>query len=251
MLAAFAWLAQALSCGYYMFFLSVVLALWMLWFVPGRWTLRALGIAALAFAGAALLMAPILLGYRRILQDTYGFNRAIDEIRLFSADVAGLLLAPEDLLAWGWVHVIQRPESSLFPGLAIVLLAAYAIYGAKPLAVPAGEARAMRLLRVAGAVILIVLLVAAALADRERRMAADARRRSFALDRKRRQAAGAGARGGRGADGLVAAAARGDSRALAPDVLPPVRVRDVDPRARAGADDHGSAHDLARRPTDG
>jgi F5/8 type C domain len=162
-LAAFAWLSQALSCGYYMFFLSVVLALWMLWFVPGRWTLRALGTAALAFAGAALLMTPILLGYRRILQDTYGFNRAFDEIRLFSADVAGLLLAPEDLLTWGWVHVVQRPESSLFPGLALVLLAAYAIYGAKPLAVPAGEARAMRFLRVACAVILAVLLVAAAL----------------------------------------------------------------------------------------
>ena len=39
-LAAFAWLMQALSCGYYMFFLSVLLALWAVWFVPGRWSLR-------------------------------------------------------------------------------------------------------------------------------------------------------------------------------------------------------------------
>ena len=84
---------------------------------------------------AALLLAPFLLDYQVILRDTYGFSRPLDEIRGFSADVAGLLLAPEDLLLWGWVHVIQRPESSLFPGVAIVLLAGFAIFGAKPFAI--------------------------------------------------------------------------------------------------------------------
>ena len=105
-LAAIAWWMQALSCGYYMFFLSVLLALWMLWFAAGRWTVAMLGRSALAFAAALLLLAPVLQGYQSILRGTYGFSRAADEIRLFSADAAGLLLASEDLLLWGWVHLV-------------------------------------------------------------------------------------------------------------------------------------------------
>src|SRR5688572_28826347 len=38
-LAAGAWLMQSLSNGYYMFFLSVLLALWFAWFAIGRWPL--------------------------------------------------------------------------------------------------------------------------------------------------------------------------------------------------------------------
>lgn len=161
--AAFAWLAQALSCGYYLFFLSALLALWLLWFAVGRWPLRALGHAALAFGAAALMMAPVLWNYRLILNDTYGFHRSLDEIRLFSADAAGLLLASEDLLTWGWLHVIQRPESSLFPGLAVLALAAFAIYSSRPFRVPAGEAKPVRLFRIACAAILVLLLVATVL----------------------------------------------------------------------------------------
>ena len=161
--AAAAWLMQALSCGYYMFFLSVLLALWAVWFVPGRWSSKSMMTAAGAFAVAALLVAPILRDYQVILHDTYGFSRSLDEIRFYSADVAGLLLAHEDLLLWGWVHVIQRPESSLFPGVAIVLLAGFALFSAGPLRVPAGESRRRRMVRAALTAILIVLLVAAAL----------------------------------------------------------------------------------------
>jgi hypothetical protein len=162
-LAAAAWLMQALSCGYYMFFLSVLLALWMLWFAVGRWTPRMLGRAALAFAAAAVMLAPILRGYQSILRDTYGFSRTMDEIRLFSADVAGLLLAPEDLLVWGWVHVIRRPESSLFPGLAIVLLAGFALYRTKPFSVQPGEPAWIRTLRLALTAALLVLSIATAI----------------------------------------------------------------------------------------
>jgi hypothetical protein len=162
-LAASAWLMQALSCGYYMFFLSVLLALWVLWFAAGRWPLRTLAGAAAAFGVAALLLAPVLRDYQIILRDTYGFSRSIGEIRIFSADVAGLLLASEDLLLWGWVHVIQRPESSLFPGIAMVLLAAFAVFSATPFGVEPGESPRMRTLRAALAAILIVLLIATAI----------------------------------------------------------------------------------------
>ena len=43
-----------------------------------------------------------------------------DEIQAFSADVASLLTAPGNLRVWGWLNVVDRPESALFPGLALV-----------------------------------------------------------------------------------------------------------------------------------
>ena len=160
-LAAAAWLLQGLTNGYYLFFLSAMLALWFAWFALGRWPAGAIARLAGFFAAAALLVAPFLLGYRNILVETYGFSRGVDEIRGFSADVAGLLLASEDLLVWGWVHVIQRAESSLFPGVTIVVLAGFAIYAARPFATGAGDSRSLRILRVALAALVIALLTAA------------------------------------------------------------------------------------------
>ena len=91
----------------------------------GRWPLRQVRDRRRpAFAvGGAAARCRSCCGYQSILRDTYGFKRSIGEIRFFSADVAGLLLASDELLVWGWVHVFQRPESTLFPGLTIVLLA--------------------------------------------------------------------------------------------------------------------------------
>ena len=162
LVAAAAWVLQALSCGYYLFFLSVLVALWFLWFAVGRWPVRRLAIAAAAFVGGALLLAPFLRGYQVILQDTYGFKRSIGEIRFFSADVAGLLFASDELLAWGWVHVFQRPESNLFPGLAIVLLTVFAVYRAHPFRTDAAEPRSMLVLRTVFTALLVLLLIATA-----------------------------------------------------------------------------------------
>lgn len=159
-LAAGAWLMQGLTNGYYLFFLSALLALWFAWFALGRWPVARIVKLAGLFAVAAIPLAPFLLTYRNILVETYGFSRGIDEIRAFSADAAGLLLASEDLLVWGWLHVIQRAESSLFPGVTIVVLAGLAICAARPFAIGADDSRALRILRAALAAILIVMLIA-------------------------------------------------------------------------------------------
>jgi len=161
--AAGAWLMQALSNGYYLFFLSVLLVLWFAWFALGRWSAGQIAKLAGFFAVAALLLLPVLLGYRDILVDTYGVSRSIGEIRIFSADVAGLLVASEDLLLWGWLHVIQRPESALFPGLAIILLAGFALYSAAPFDIRAEQSKRIRMFRAALTAILIVLLIATAI----------------------------------------------------------------------------------------
>jgi hypothetical protein len=162
-IAAAAWVLQALTCGYYLFFLSVLVGLWFLWFAVGRWPVRRLAVALSPFVAGALLLTPLFYGYQVILRDTYGFSRSIGEIRVFSADVASLLCASDELLAWGWLHVFRRPESDLFPGLSIVILGALAVYQAHPFRSDAADHRSMRMLRIVLTVLLGILAIATAI----------------------------------------------------------------------------------------
>ncbi len=160
--AAFAWLMQALSCGYYLFFLSTLVAAWLLWFAIGRWPVRRLATVAVCFVAAAIVLAPFLYGYHSILEGVYGFRRSLYEIQLFSADIAGLLSASQDLLVWHWVRVFDRPESELFPGITMVALAAFALARARPLGHLHETGRAITVVRAVLAMLLVVLIVAAA-----------------------------------------------------------------------------------------
>lgn len=115
------WLMQGLSCGYYLFFLSVLVALWLLWFGATREHWRSVGRVLAASIAAAVLVSPVLYGYWNI-QHAYGMRRWPDEIISFSADVASVLKAPHNLLFWGWLDAVDHPESSLFPGLTPIVL---------------------------------------------------------------------------------------------------------------------------------
>ena len=110
---------------------------------------RQAAVLAIAFVVAGVLTLPVLLGYYRILQGTYGYSRSIGEIRTFSADVAGLLFATNESLAWGWVHYISKPESNLFPGLTIVAIAAFVLFHTRALGGLATDTKTMRRSRVA------------------------------------------------------------------------------------------------------
>jgi hypothetical protein len=120
-LFAVAWLMQALSCGYYLFYLSVLVVLWLAWFVSGRGNWRGILRVGIAWAVSALVLAPVLYGYWRF-QHAYGLRRGITEIVRFSADVASLLKAPDSLRLWGWLNAVDHPESQLFPGVTIIIL---------------------------------------------------------------------------------------------------------------------------------
>ncbi len=157
LLFAGAWLLQALTCGYYFFYLSVLIGLWLGWFVVGRqrWAdlARVLGV----WAAAVALIAPLLYGYWRI-QGMYGMRRWPNEIAGFSADVASLLKAAPALWLWGRLNVFDRPESELFPGLTILaLIAAGALLGGR--AVAAGRRR-LRIVPVLVAAAMVFLIVA-------------------------------------------------------------------------------------------
>src|SRR5262249_29310386 len=131
-LAAGAWLMQSLANGYYFFFFSVLLLCWWLWYAPGRWPIPKLARFAMFFGVAGLALLPVLLGYKRILTDTYGFTRGLEGIQQFSADLASLLHATDERRLWGWVHAIRRPEGELSPGPTIAALAVFAVVAARP-----------------------------------------------------------------------------------------------------------------------
>ena len=79
-LAAFAWFMQGLANGYYLLFSAVLICAWMLWYAS-RWPRIRWIAPSIAFACAALALAPILTGYQHILRDIYGFSRPLEEIR--------------------------------------------------------------------------------------------------------------------------------------------------------------------------
>lgn len=160
--AAFAWLMQGLSNGYYLFFLSVLLALWLAWFAVARWSTVQWLKAAGFFAAAAALLAPILIGYRHILSEIYDFHRSLEEIQIFSADVAALWTASHDLRFWGWLRGLNKPEGELFPGLTLIALALFAVFAARPL-MRQDEPRRIRLIRRVLAGLAILFLIGALL----------------------------------------------------------------------------------------
>ena len=127
---ALAWLAQNLSCGYYLFFFSPALAIYLAWevFVGRVWADRR-RFAALAAAVAAVFAAtiPFLLPYAWIRQ--LGFEpRRVSEVQKYAADVYAWFTADPSLRVWGgiasgWRHA----EGALFPGVTIAALAGVGI----------------------------------------------------------------------------------------------------------------------------
>jgi hypothetical protein len=162
-LSAGAWLMQALSNGYYLFFLSVLVCLWLLWFAAGRWTRVQFGQLAALWAVAIAGIAPVLVGYKRILVDIYGFTRGIDAVEFYAADVGSLLHATPESWLWGWLHVVDKPEGELFPGITVVALALFAVFAARPFSATADMTRTRLRLRRIFAALFAILLVAAAL----------------------------------------------------------------------------------------
>jgi hypothetical protein len=162
-LAAVGWMMQGLACGYYLLFLSVLLVFWFAWFAIGSWPARKFTTAVACWILPLVVIAPILLGYQHVLVDTYDFRRGLAEIQAFSADVGSLLTATNELRLWGWLHVIDRPEGELFPGVTIVALSVFAVFAARPLTT-SGEAQGVRAwLRRGLAALFLMLLIAAAL----------------------------------------------------------------------------------------
>ncbi len=125
-----AWIAQNLSCGYYLLFFSPIAALYIAWELTARRLWRdgrtvAQAIGAIGVVIAATL--PFLLPYLELRR--LGFAaRTIDETQKFSADVYGYFTADPHLRLWGSLaRAWPLPEGAVFPGVVVVVLAAAAI----------------------------------------------------------------------------------------------------------------------------
>jgi hypothetical protein len=120
-LFAASWLLQALACGYYLFYLTIFVLLWLAWFAPRRLAPRDAARLAAAWGAACIAIAPVLLGYRAI-HAAYGFKRSPVEVLNYSADIAGLWSASPDSMAWRWLHAGVSSESEQFPGITMSIL---------------------------------------------------------------------------------------------------------------------------------
>jgi len=129
--ATAAWIAQNLSCGYYLLFFSPIVLLYIVWEVTtrGLWRNRGvlLGILA-ACATVVVVTVPFLVPYLELRR--LGFNpRSLRETQRFSADVYGYFTADPNLRLWGPIaQAWPKAEGLLFPGLTIAVLAAMAAW---------------------------------------------------------------------------------------------------------------------------
>jgi hypothetical protein len=128
--AAAAWIAQNLSCGYYLLFFAPVVAIFVAWEVARRrlWNqTRVLIRLASTAVVVAIATAPFVIPY--VLLRRLGFSpRSLRETSRFGADVFAYLTTDAHMALWG--HVVRawpRPEGSLFPGFSILALAAIGV----------------------------------------------------------------------------------------------------------------------------
>jgi F5/8 type C domain-containing protein len=124
-LAAFAafWFLQAQVSGYLLLYSTILIGLWILWFVRVPRALAAIA-AAWAIAGVACL--PVLLQYRRV-HTALSLRRGFGEIESFGADASALLAGTHHLVGWGRFLLRPRPEGELFFGFGAIVLVTVAV----------------------------------------------------------------------------------------------------------------------------
>ena len=170
-LFALTWALQGAANGYALVYFSLVVMLWVGWFLGrhGRW--RQAGVVVASLVVAALPLAPILYRYL-IAQRGLGLSRGIGEITVFSADIGAPLCAPAALTFWGWLRVACGPEGELFAGASLTALCVVSVLLAREPRVSgvAAESHApknpksrWRVLALRGAVALAVLFAIIAL----------------------------------------------------------------------------------------
>ena len=156
-----AWLAQASFNGYFMLFLPVLLAAWVVWFARESKSLLPI---TLTWALASLPLAPLLSGYARF-HTALAMSRAIEEIEQFSADMTSVFTVSPDMILWHRLADVEHGlEGALFPGaLALALIATAALFAVvTPLAFEARNSPAWRVARTAALILSVLFLAAAA-----------------------------------------------------------------------------------------
>ena len=113
-----AWLMQALTNGYALFHFSIFVALWLVWFA------RPIRIAVpivVAWLVAAIPLLPALLKYRQV-HSALHLMRDINETKRLGVGLSDLFAPSPELLVWGSRLLPARNETTVFPGLTILIV---------------------------------------------------------------------------------------------------------------------------------
>jgi hypothetical protein len=116
------WLMNGLGTGYFLFYFSVLVGLWLVWFARS-W--RVWLVVAVTLLVSTLPLVPLLAGYQRY-QSAFGLKRTLEEIEFFSADLSAVWATTSAVLPSHWT-IPPHPEGELYPGLTIVCLALVAV----------------------------------------------------------------------------------------------------------------------------
>jgi hypothetical protein len=129
-------LLQGLTSGYYLLFMLILVTLWLIWFARNL-ARREYTALLIALVAPLVVLAPVLRHYRQV-HAAMGLARSPEEIKRFSADLVGLLTAPEPIALWTAPAAWHRPEGDIMPGLVAVLIviAAAAIARRQSSAIP-------------------------------------------------------------------------------------------------------------------
>ena len=111
------WLLNGLSTGYFLFFFSVLVGLWIVWF--GRSWRDWLAIGA-TLVIATLPIVPLLVSYQHY-QSLFGLSRSMEEIEFFSADLSAIWATTPYVWPRYWT-LKPGPEGELYPGATILIL---------------------------------------------------------------------------------------------------------------------------------
>jgi hypothetical protein len=116
---------NGLTCGYFLLYFAVLLGLIIAWLTIATRSLRKPWEVAVALAGAALMLAPVIVVYRRI-RNLWGLERPLFEVDSFGADLFALVIGHDRLSWWPVTRAEwQQLPAALYPqypGIVIVLL---------------------------------------------------------------------------------------------------------------------------------
>jgi hypothetical protein len=132
-LFAAAFTVQALSNGYFLYYLTIASAFVVIGELASRSLsradrLRAIGSLAVAAACILASLAVVAAAYLSVRRQ-YGFVRPYGDWAIFSADLRSYVTAPLSVRVWApWLRGDDFPERQLFPGLVSLLAAATALW---------------------------------------------------------------------------------------------------------------------------
>jgi hypothetical protein len=128
-----AFITQAFSNSYFLYYLAIAAAFVVVYELTARPAstadrLRALGMLAAASAIILICVAAVAWAYVSVRRE-YGFRRPYGDWAVYSANVRSYVSAPMTVRLWAtWLHGDEFPERQLFPGLVVLIAAAAALW---------------------------------------------------------------------------------------------------------------------------